>query len=105
MIRSSAGAQTLYRALISSSEKLRDVCSQWQGYNYQVDSLWQGGYGELKVIGDKEAGRNSVHLLRYASFSNYPRTNRSLRAASAPRQRVRTTPDLRSNGPQAMSEL
>jgi hypothetical protein len=64
MIRWGARAQTLCRALISSSEKFRDVGSQWQGYNYRVDSLWQGRYSELKVIGDKEAGRTSVHCVR-----------------------------------------
>lgn len=64
MVRWGASAQTLYRALISSSEKFSETGSEWQGYDYRIDPEWQGRYNELKVIGDKEAGITSVHCNR-----------------------------------------
>lgn len=64
MVRWRASAQTLYRALISSSEKFSDTGSKWQGYDYRINPVWQGRCSELKVIGDKEAGRTSVHCYR-----------------------------------------
>lgn len=65
MVRWGASAQTLYRALIASSEKFSDTGSAWQGYDYRIDPEWQGRCSELKVIGDKEAGVTSVHCNRH----------------------------------------
>ncbi|MCF8332319.1 MAG: sulfotransferase [Bacteroidales bacterium] len=32
---------------------------KWTGYSYKIPSGWQGGYRELKVIGDKRGGASS----------------------------------------------
>ncbi len=64
MVRWGARARTLFHAMITSSLEFGEIGSQWQGYDYRIDSTWQGRHRRFLVVGDKEAGRSSVHCHR-----------------------------------------
>lgn len=42
----------------------------WTGYNYKVESPWQGNYSTIKVIGDKKASITSLRIIQNSEIIN-----------------------------------
>ena len=52
----------LYSMILASDQYFHGAGRTWGQYGYQVPNQWQGKYQQLKIIGDKKAGR-STYLL------------------------------------------
>jgi hypothetical protein len=55
----------LYSIILDSSKQQADVGRGESGYNYVVPGQWQGRYRTLRVIGDKDARRDTSALVGY----------------------------------------
>ncbi len=42
----------------------------WTGYNYKVESPWQGNYDNIKIIGDKKANTTSIRIIQNPEIIN-----------------------------------
>jgi hypothetical protein len=55
----------LFAILLTRDRQFSEVGREWHGFDYRIDAGSQGHYRQLRVIGDKHAGRTSRKLHRY----------------------------------------
>jgi hypothetical protein len=58
-------AGQVFSLLLDASRQQAEVGRGESGYNYVVPEQWQGRYSKLRVIGDKDARRDTATLTRY----------------------------------------
>lgn len=58
-------AKQVFSLLLDASAQQAEVGRGESGYNYVVPGQWQGKYSTLRVIGDKDARRDTATLVRY----------------------------------------
>ena len=54
----------LYSMILRSDRRFTREGSRFQGYDYGVPNQWQGRFREIRVIGDKDGGRDTMCLRR-----------------------------------------
>lgn len=52
----------LFYLLLRNSQRYQQKGRIWNNYSYIVQNQWQGCYQDLRVIGDKQAGRTNILL-------------------------------------------
>ena len=61
-LRRGYGKNQLFWLIQENERKFAKNGRKWTGYQYNVDSKWQGNYDDLLVIGDKKAGKSTEQL-------------------------------------------
>lgn len=60
----------IFYLLLKNSIAFTKSGRKWNGYSYYVPHQWQGKFQQLKVIGDKKAGRSSKRLNKNPELLN-----------------------------------
>ena len=69
----------LYSMILASDQYFHGAGRTWDQYGYQIPNQWQGKYRQLRLIGDKKAGRST-----YLIGKNPDLLNRLQRTVNVP---------------------
>lgn len=58
----------LYSMILRADRTFTARGSRFQGYDYQVPNQWQGRFRRIRVIGDKDGGRDTARLGKQAAL-------------------------------------